>query len=456
MNEPSELVVLKALLALSGDSRRALVGEIERAARPLKFLNRASSRSRTVAHPLALTPFALPSKYLPTLEALGRAVFRFQLRMPGLYGSPSYGLDRVCPLHPASASWFARLRRLPVLPRELLIRADVGLREGSLKPVLFETNSTALGGLYLHAVGSKLLEKVVWRRLGLGCGSLGLKPSPDLMDYLWRCIGSPAGVPLAVVEDLPFTDGYSEVPQIAAYLRSRGAPSYHGHPRQLHLSQGKVSLGGKAVERVYRDMTFKDMGRIPKAGGRRYSGLLELSELGRSFPGLAGEFDHKGVLECFTSPRYEPLFSKPEVRLFRSCVPWTRVLWDRRTEDPRGRTLDLFSYARRSKDALVLKPNQEAGGEGVLIGPNASAPEWEKALEGAHREPGRWVVQEYARTSRRWMAYLLNGAIHYDRCYFSLGLFYSSQGLGLHCRVSRFSVVNVARGGALACVFIKK
>ena len=43
----------------------------------------------------------------------------------------------------------------------------------------------------------------------------------------------------------------------------------------------------------------------------------------------------------------------------------------------------------------MLKPNDEYGGTGVLLGWEASVSAWDDALEAALREPpGTWVVQE--------------------------------------------------------------
>ena len=52
------------------------------------------------------------------------------------------------------------------------------------------------------------------------------------------------------------------------------------------------------------------------------------------------------------------------------------------------------------------------------------------------------------------MVYLRGGRAHAGACYFSLGLFYAPGDLGLHVRVSREPIVNVARQGAVACAFL--
>ena len=54
----------------------------------------------------------------------------------------------------------------------------------------------------------------------------------------------------------------------------------------------------------------------------------------------------------------------------------------------------------------------------------------------------------------RMMTYLRDRRAYAGPCHVSLGLFYAPGDLGLHCRVSRAPIVNVARGGALACAFL--
>ncbi|MBI3079385.1 MAG: hypothetical protein HYY85_20740 [Deltaproteobacteria bacterium] len=88
------------------------------------------------------------------------------------------------------------------------------------------------------------------------------------------------------------------------------------------------------------------------------------------------------------------------------------------------------------------------------MGQEVSASRWDRRLERALKEGGSWVVQQRFPAARKVMVYLQNGEVHFAACYFSLGLFYVRDRLGLHCRVSPFPVVNVGKGGALACVFM--
>jgi hypothetical protein len=424
------------------------------------LLHRIRPDARPVPHPIALTPFLVSRRLVPALHRLAQAVHRFQAKAPELYREGALNFREICPLDQSAAAWLSRYYR-GGNPWDLLIRLDVGLTADE-EPVLYETNSTALAGLFNHTVGVGILRRTVLPRLLSQRELTGLEDPPDLLAFVFRWVGEAAGrlrlqprgrLGVAFVEPSGPGDGYSEIPQLVAYFSGRGLRATSGDPGQLRLAGETVFLRGTPVDLVYRDIAFKDLGD-PPTSGRRLAGFVELLERRAMVPGFSGEFDQKGILECFTSEAYHRFFPPRELTTLRQSVPWTRVLWERKTEGPDGERIDLPRYARERKDRLLIKPNWGSGGERILVGSETTAFRGERRIYRALREPGRWVVQKRVRATRRPMVYLQNGEFHFAHCYFSLGLFYGLNRLGLHCRVSRFEVVNVGRGGALACVFV--
>jgi uncharacterized circularly permuted ATP-grasp superfamily protein len=58
------------------------------------------------------------------------------------------------------------------------------------------------------------------------------------------------------------------------------------------------------------------------------------------------------------------------------------------------RSIDLVEHARRIKNELVLKPNDEYGGSGVALGWELDDRAWSAALDRALADtPGSWVLQ---------------------------------------------------------------
>jgi hypothetical protein len=441
--------------------RYELFRAVEAAEATAALFHRHRAGAPARPHPIALTPFLVRRHAIPGLARLAALVHRVQVHAPALWRADVGGFRGLCPVSETTAEWVARDSARGPTPWQLMIRPDVGLEagpHGALEPVLFETNATALAGLYNHAAGVRILRAEVFPRVYTAREAGRLADPPDLLALVVRWVRAAArrlgrrrlrGV--AFVEDGLPVDGYSEVPRLVAAFRAAGIPAEQGTVADLRRDRVGVCLRDVAVDVVYRDLGLEDLG---PPGGRGLGGFLDRFDAGAALPGVAGEFSQKGLLECLGRPEVALLFTPAEQRLLRRAVPWTRVLGARLTEDAAGRRIDLPEFVRRARERLLIKPNVGSSGEGVLLGQEAGPARWEARISRALREPGRWVVQARRPGTRRPMLYLRAGRAYAGPCYFSLGLFYTPGDLGLHCRVSREPVVNVARQGAVACAFL--
>jgi hypothetical protein len=434
---------------------------VEAAEARAALFHRYRAGARAVPHPIALTPFLVPRRAVPELRRLAALVHRLQAHAPVLWNENAAGFRELCPVSEMTARWLARDGARGPPPWQLMIRPDVGLEArptGALQPVLFETNATALAGLYNHAAGVRILRAEVFPRIYSAREAGALTDPPDLLALVVRWVAAAArrlgrrrlrGV--AFVEDAGPVAGYSEVPRLVAAFRAAGVRAERGTPAELRRGRSGVRLRDLPVDVVYRDLALEDLGAPDNRG---LAGFLAAFDAGAALPGVAGEFSQKGLLECVERPEVARLFTAAERRLLRRAVPWTRVLGARRTDDPAGRPVDLPEFARRARGRLLIKPNVGSSGEGVLLGREAGPARWEARIARALREPGRWVVQARRPGTRRPILYLRGGRPYAGPCFSSLGLFYAPGDLGLHCRVSRDPVVNVARRGAVACAFL--
>ena len=446
---------------LDAAQRRALFRAVERAEAAAALFHRHRAADAAVPHPIALTPFLVSRRALPGLAHLAALVHRLQAHAPALWRADAPGFRELCPVSEVTAAWLARDPAADPAPWQLMIRPDVGLEalsDGTLQPVLFETNATGLAGLYNHAAGVRILRTEVFPRVYGDAEARALADPPDLLALVVRWIRHAArrlgrrlrGV--AFVEDAAPLDGYSEVPRLVAAVRAAGFAAERGTPTDLRVTRGGVRLRSMAVDVVYRDLGTR--GPRPIGEGPGLGGFRDRFDAGAVLPGVAGEFSQKGLLEYLGRPEAARLFTAGERRLLGHVVPWTRVLGSRLTEDPAGRRIDLPEYVRRARERLLIKPNVGSSGSGLLLGREAGSARWDARIARALREPGRWVVQARRPGTRRPVVYLRRGQAHAGSCYFSLGLFYAPGDLGLHVRVSREPIVNVARQGAVACAFL--
>ena len=101
----------------------------------------------------------------------------------------------------------------------------------------------------------------------------------------------------------------------------------------------------------------------------------------------------KAFFAVLTDETHGRLFTPAEREIAHRHVPWTRLVRECRTELD-DRSIDLVEHVRRMRDEFVLKPNDEYGGSGVLLGWELDERAWTAALDRALAdEPGTWVLQ---------------------------------------------------------------
>jgi len=99
----------------------------------------------------------------------------------------------------------------------------------------------------------------------------------------------------------------------------------------------------------------------------------------------------KASLAVLSDERNASLFSPDERQMIDATIPWTRVVETRSTVVA-GRQTDLLEHVAANRDQLVLKPNDEYGGKGIVLGWEVSDAEWQSSLATALAD--RYIVQQ--------------------------------------------------------------
>lgn len=454
----------EALLSLPPKRQQQLIADIEIGSRARRFLNYPGPEIPPTPHPIALTPLIFPKELLPEARSLARLVAKTLSALPTRWIAAEHDLRKIFPLHPRTAQWMKRFHRPRRAPDDLFIRLDVGIQNdpnsGKRSLRLFENNSLALAGIYNHTIGAELLEQYVAPLVKNARTTPKISAGPNLIDLTTNWINrrrktlhvrAPSGR-LFILDDPNFIETGSEFWLLKNEFFTRGIPTLHGHIGDLDFQFGRPSMRGVPIDGVWRDLAYQELD-LPRthAAAAAFFHLLQYDQM---LHGFGSEFVEKGLLECFTNPDFHDLFSAEAWRFLQRVVPWTRVLWDRKTTDPNGAVINLGTYIHNERERLVIKPNRDFGGRGVLLGPTATVSQWDAAIERAMRESSRWVVQQYITMDPREMIFLQDGQIVAAPCFAAFGLFYAYDALGLHARMSRSRIVNVASGGALASVFL--
>jgi uncharacterized circularly permuted ATP-grasp superfamily protein len=154
----------------------------------------------------------------------------------------------------------------------------------------------------------------------------------------------------------------------------------------------------------------------------------------------------KASLAVLSDETNAHFFTADEQAAIERYIPWTRLLEERNTVYE-GKEVDLLPFLVKNKDEFVIKPNDEYGGKGVVLGWEVNSEEWEAALKTALSEPS--IVQKRVALPKIPYASWVDGSVEiYDRMIDTNPfIWYGSYVDGCLTRLSTVALLNVTAGG---------
>lgn len=263
--------------------------------------------------------------------------------------------------------------------------------------------------------------------------------------YEWR--GSYGKLPdIAIVDwaDVPTT---SEFRLFAAYFARYGIHATLCTPDELEWHGGVLYAAGRAVDFVYKRVLTSEL--IQRYGVTHpLVDALRAGAICMVNPFNCKLLHKKASFAVVSDERNAHLFTPAEQAAIRAHIPWTRTVADRRTLSPSGDAIDLLDYASTHRESLVLKPNDEYGGKGVLIGWETEPREWNAALRQALHEPS--IIQTRAEISYEQFPRVTDdGAVEMGRRLVDCDpfLFHGDMVGACLTRLSSVTLLNVTAGG---------
>jgi uncharacterized circularly permuted ATP-grasp superfamily protein len=209
----------------------------------------------------------------------------------------------------------------------------------------------------------------------------------------YRDWGGRESPPVVAIVDWRNVPTWTEFEILREAFVAAGVPTVLCDPREMTFEEGALTAKGRRVDLVYRRVLINDIVSRPDDCAALVAAYEARAVCVANT--LRCKLAHKkAFFAVLTDPRNAHLFSDDDRRVIAAHVPWTRVVSDTRT-DKDGRSQALVELAESERVRLVLKPNDEYGGKGVLLGWEASAGEWTRALAAALADPpGTWIIQE--------------------------------------------------------------
>ena len=274
-------------------------------------------------------------------------------------------------------------------------RVDAFLRPDGLHFAEYNAESPA-GVAYTQRLAELFDSLAVMQRFREGRRIRFHRTIDPLLDALldsYREWGGRAKPPAIAIVDWRDVPTWAEFEILADAFTTAGVPTIICDPRDLEFDGATLSSAGRHIDLVYRRVLINDIVARPE----------ECAALVRAYEArtvcVANTFrcklpHKKAFFAVLTDTRNARLFSPMEHAVIAAHVPWTRVVADITTEKDET-DAPLLELIRRERDSLVLKPNDEYGGKGVLLGWEADAGAWDGAIQTAVSDaPGTWIVQE--------------------------------------------------------------
>ncbi len=385
--------------------------------------------------------------------------------MPMYLADPK--VRQVVPLDPEEHEWLMaanekRLQKPQAVIDRLDATATFAAPDWKTNFWFLEPNSVGIGGVHYIPAACHLTGEWVIPFLKKKLPHLKFVPPDDIRRILFGVFSRHAKAigrcfrRLAFIEDQSEPGGTDEFRSLIPYFKRFGVSALTADPSEIRIRRGEVTVKGLPVDILYRDTEITEMlemGHLRK-NSEAFVAVREAFIRNQVVSSIAGEFDHKSAWELLTSPVFASRFSLRQRRLFKSHVLWTRLLWERKTTDPKGKTVDIAVFCRKNREKLVLKPNREYGGQGVVFGHLVSQTAWERELGKAFKKPFTYVIQLAVPVrSEMFPAVSRDGTVRLTPFYAVSGFAASRDGLAVLGRSSGESVVNVSRRGGLIAVW---
>ncbi|MBE7533942.1 MAG: hypothetical protein HND44_24455 [Chloroflexi bacterium] len=254
-----------------------------------------------------------------------------------------------------------------------------------------------------------------------------------------------AGKPNIAILDWKEVPTYSEFELFMHYFRSQGVTCEIVDPREVEYRNGRLIHGDYHIDLIYKRVLITEL--IERGGlDQPVVNAVRDGAVCMVNPWRCKMLYKKMSLAVLSDEQNAHLFDEVETAAIRAHIPWTRTVEERKTSYG-GLPIDLIPFIHKYKDQLVLKPNDDYGGHGIVLGWQTNASGWETAVQEALQTP--YIVQERVAIPTEPYPSLLEGGLHiYDRMLDTAPfIFHGSYVDGCLTRLSTDPLLNVSAGG---------
>jgi uncharacterized circularly permuted ATP-grasp superfamily protein len=261
----------------------------------------------------------------------------------------------------------------------------------------------------------------------------------------WAGRNGTHATPRVAILDWREVPTYNEFVLWVDYFGARGIEAVIVDPRETELSGGRLVAGGKPIDLIYKRVLINEL--VQREGlDHPVIRAVRSGAVCMVNPFRCKLLHKKASLAVLSDERNVGLFADDERQAIAAHIPWTRVIEERTTRF-RDKTVDLVPFIIKERAQLVLKPNDEYGGKGIVLGWEVDDAAWEQAVRTALAEP--FVVQQRVPIPSEPFPSLDKGRLVLANRVLDTNpyAYYGSHVDGVLSRLSTAALVNVTAGG---------
>ena len=261
------------------------------------------------------------------------------------------------------------------------------------EPRFVEYNAESPAGIGYTDILSEIFEQLPamhsWEKRDLLRRFDGCRHLLDTLLWAYRAWGG-VGAPSIAIIDWEDVSTRRDFELCAAYFREHNVQTVVADPRRFQYRAGRLWFGDTPITLVYRRVLLHEL--LEKAS--EATALLSAYRDGAicMVNSPRSKLLHKKALFALLSDGQLQLdLSAEERSVVDRCIPWTRLL-ETGTTTYEGRAVDLVPFVLSEQHRLALKPVDDYGGRGVVLGWEATPDEWDRAV--GHAVERHYIVQE--------------------------------------------------------------
>jgi len=261
----------------------------------------------------------------------------------------------------------------------------------------------------------------------------------------WREFSRSRARPRIAILDWDDVPTRTEFELFRQHFAAMGLDAVIDDPRRCEYRGGKLWASGAPVDLIYKRVLISEL--IETCGVEHDVVRAVRDRAVCMVDGFHCKVLHKKAsLAVLSDESNAAMFDTGERGAIRDCIPWTRVVDERRTTYG-GAPVDLIPFIVDAKDRLVLKPNDDYGGTGITLGWTVDGSVWEAAVRAALQAP--YIVQERVEVPSEPYASWVDGRVQIIDRMLDTAPFITNGAYmeGVLTRLSTAALLNVTAGG---------